>query len=122
MSGDLITISKKDLEAIIQDAVKNEIEVKNRLNKKSHDPYLFQGVIDSYIKRDGKLEKVTPRTIAWKIWDSFVRKLVTCCMGVTYVKDIKVEDRERAIKLAEEILDCIVKSYESEKVEDKGGK
>ena len=43
-------------------------------------------------------------------------------MGVTYVKDIKVEDRERAIKLAEDILDCIVKSYESEKIEGKDGK
>lgn len=118
MSEDLITISKDDLQVLIQDAVKSEIEIKNRLNRRSNDPYLFKGVIDSYIKKDGKLERVTPRTISWKIWDNFVRKLVTCCMGVTYVRDIKAEDRERAVKLAEDILDCIVKSYESEKVKD----
>ena len=112
MSEDLITISKDDLQVLIQDAVKSEIEIKNRLNRRSNDPYLFKGVIDSYIKKDGKLERVTPRTISWKIWDNFVRKLVTCCMGVTYVRDIKDEDRQRAIKLAEDILDCIVKSYE----------
>lgn len=118
MSEDLITISKKDLQAMIQDVVKEEIETKNILNKKASDPYVFQGVINSYIKRDGKLAKFTPGGVAWKIWDQYVRKLVTCCMGVTYVKDIKVEDRERAIKLAEDILDCIIKSYESEKVKD----
>ena len=118
MSEDLITISKEDLQALIQDAVKSEIEIKNRLNRRSNDPYLFKGVIDSYINKGGKLEKVTPRTISWKIWDKFVRKLVTCCMGVTYVRDIKNEDKERAIKLAEDILDCIVRSYESEKVEE----
>lgn len=122
MNEDLITISKEELQAMIQDAVKEEIETKNTLNKKESSPYLFQSVIDSYIKRDGKLAKVTPDVIAWKIWDMYVRKLVTCCMGKAYVKDIEDEDRERAIKLAENILDCIVKSYESEKVESKGGK
>lgn len=122
MSEDLITISKKDLAAMIQDAVKEEIETKNILIEKENSPRLFQGVIDSYINREGELRKLIPDIIAWKIWDQHVRKLVTCCMGVSYVKDIKGEDRERAIKLAEDILDCIVKSYESEKIEGKDGK
>lgn len=118
MNEDLITISKEELQAMIKDAVKEEIETKNTLNKKSSSPYLFQGVIDSYIKREGKLAKVTPDVIAWKIWDMYVRKLVTCCMGKAYVKDIKDEDRERAIKLAENILDCIIESYKSENIKD----
>lgn len=105
-----ITITREELQALIRDAVKQEIETTKTINKKESSPYIFQGILNEYIKNGGKLSDVVGTRVAWKLWETCIRKTVVTAMGKAYVRDI--EDTERAKKLAEDIIEVLIKHYE----------
>lgn len=104
-----ITISKEELQELIRDAVKQEIETTKTLNNKS-STYIFQGILDDYIKGGGKLSNLVGTRTSWKLWEVGIRKLVVTAMGKSYVRNI--EDTERAKKLAKSIIEVLINHYE----------
>ena len=104
-----ITITREELQELIRDAVKQEIETTKTLNNKSSS-YIFQGILDDYIKGGGKLSNLVGTRTSWKLWETGIRKLVVAAMGKSYVRNI--EDTERAKKLAEDIIEVLINHYE----------
>lgn len=104
-----ITLSEEQLQALIRDAVKQEIEATNKLNRKKSSPYIFQEVLDEYIKNGGQLSDVAGTGISWKLWDMGIRRLVVIAMGKAYVRDI--DDKESAKKLAKNLCEVLVEHY-----------
>lgn len=104
-----ITITREELQELIRDAVKQEIETTKTLNNKSSS-YIFQGILDDYIKGGGKLSNLVGTRTSWKLWEVGIRKLVVTAMGKSYVRNI--EDTERAKKLAEDIIEVLINHYE----------
>lgn len=104
-----ITITREELQELIRDAVKQEIETTKTLNNKS-STYIFQGILDDYIKGGGKLSNLVGTRTSWKLWEVGIRKLVVTAMGKSYVRNI--EDTERAKKLAEDIIEVLINHYE----------
>lgn len=104
-----ITLSKEELQALVRDAVKEEIETTNNLNRKQSFPYVFQEVLDEYVKNGGQLSDVAGSGISWKLWDTGIRRLVVIAMGKAYVRDI--EDTESAKKLAKNLCEVLVEHY-----------
>jgi hypothetical protein len=41
-----ITVTKEELQTLIRDAVKQEIETSKLINKKESSPYIFQGILN----------------------------------------------------------------------------
>lgn len=104
-----ITITREELQELIRDAVKQEIETTKTLNNKS-STYIFQGILADYIKGGGKLSNLVGTRTSWKLWETGIRKLVVAAMGKSYVRNI--EDTERAKKLAKDIIEVLIKHYE----------
>lgn len=104
-----ITITKEELQTLIRDAVKQEIETTKTINKKESSPYIFQGILDEYIKDGGKLSDVVGTRVAWKLWETCIRKTVVIAMGKAYVRDI--EDAERANELAKNLIEVLINYY-----------
>lgn len=110
-----ITVTKEELQTLIRDAVKQEIETTKTINKKESSPYIFQGILNEYIniKNGGKLSDVVGTRVAWKLWETCIRKTVVTAMGKAYVRDI--EDTERANKLAKNLIEVLIDHYKSMK-------
>lgn len=107
-----ITITREELQELIRDAVKQEIETTKTLNNKS-STYIFQGILNEYIKDGGKLSDVVGTRVAWKLWEMCIRKTVVTAMGKAYVRDI--EDTERANELAKNLIEVLIDHYKSMK-------
>ena len=101
-----ITITKEELQTLIRDAVKQEIET---TKTKESSPYIFQGILNEYIKNGGKLSDVVGTRVAWKFWETCIRKTVVTAMGKAYVRDI--EDAERANELAKNLIEVLIDHY-----------
>lgn len=106
-----ITVTKEELQTLIRDAVKQEIETSKLINKKESSPYIFQGILNEYIKDGGKLSDVVGTRVAWKFWETCIRKTVVTAMGKAYVRDI--EDTEKANELARNLIEVLIDHYKS---------
>lgn len=111
-----ITVTKEELQTLIRDAVKQEIETSKLINKKESSPYIFQGILNKYIKNGGKLSDVVGTRVAWKFWETCIRKTVVTAMGKAYVRDI--EDTEKANELAKNLIEVLIDHYKSIKGAD----
>lgn len=106
-----ITITREELQELIRDAVKQEIETTKAINRKESSPYIFQDILNKYIKDGGKLSDVVGTRIAWKFWETCIRKTVVTAMGKAYVRDI--EDTDRANELAKNLIEFLIEHYKS---------